>query len=66
MPKKPLFSRVKSYMWLYRTSGEAIHQIILYDYPPNRKAENPEGFLKDIFMWTDTMDITGYLTISPS
>jgi len=35
----------KSYMWLYRTSGEAKQQIVLYDYQPNRKAENPEGFL---------------------
>jgi transposase len=37
----------KSYMWLYRTSGEAKHQIVLYDYQPNRKAENPEKFLMD-------------------
>jgi transposase len=34
----------KSYMWLYRTGGDAEHPIVLYDYRPNRKAENPERF----------------------
>lgn len=48
----------KSYMWLYRTSGEAKHQIVLYDYQPNRKAENPEGFLRDFkgFLHADGYD----------
>jgi transposase len=32
----------KSYMWLFRTSGEAKHQIILYDYQPDRKHTHPE------------------------
>jgi transposase len=36
----------KSYMWLYRTSGEAKHQIVLYDYQPDRKHTHPEEFLK--------------------
>lgn len=36
----------KSYMWLYRTSGEAKHQIVLYDYQPDRKHTRPEEFLK--------------------
>ncbi|NLB03323.1 MAG: IS66 family transposase [Bacteroidales bacterium] len=36
----------KSYMWLYRTSGEAKHQIVLYDYQPDRKRIHPETFLK--------------------
>lgn len=37
----------KSYMWLYRTSGEAKHQIVIYDYQPDRKHIHPEKFLKD-------------------
>lgn len=42
----------KSYMWLYRTSGDTKTPIVLYEYQPNRRAEHPEAFLKDF---------TGYL-----
>jgi transposase len=35
----------KSYMWLFRTSGEAKHQIVLYEYQPDRKHIHPEKFL---------------------
>jgi transposase len=42
----------KSYMWHYRTSGEASNQIVLYEYQPDRKYKNPERFLKNF---------TGYL-----
>ena len=38
-------AQTKSYMWLYRTSGDAEQPIVLYDYKPNRKIENAEGFL---------------------
>lgn len=34
----------KSYMWLYRTSGEAKHQIVLYEYQPDRKHTHPKEF----------------------
>jgi transposase len=36
----------KSYMWLYRTSGDTNRHIVLYDYQPNRKYENPKIFLE--------------------
>ena len=36
----------KSYMWLYRTSGETKSQIILYDYQPDRRYIRPKEFLK--------------------
>lgn len=39
----------KSYMWLFRTSGEAKHSIVLYEYQPDRKHTHPEEFLKDFF-----------------
>ncbi|MCD6321734.1 MAG: IS66 family transposase [Clostridiales bacterium] len=42
----------KSYMWHYRTSGEAKNQIVLYEYQPDRKYKNPERFLRNF---------TGYL-----
>jgi transposase len=42
----------KSYMWLYRTSGDASSPIALYEYQPSRRATHPEAFLKNF---------TGYL-----
>ncbi len=45
----------KSYMWLYRTSGEAKHQIVIYDYQPDRKHIHPKVFLRDFkgYLHTD-------------
>jgi transposase len=45
----------KSYMWLYRTSGEAKSQIILYDYQPDRRYIRPREFLRGFsgFIHTD-------------
>ena len=40
--KKP---ESKSYMWLYRTSGDTDRPIVLYEYQPNRKHENAKTFL---------------------
>ena len=37
----------KSYMWLYCTSGDTDRHIILFEYKPNRKYENPTLFLDD-------------------
>jgi transposase len=50
----------KSYMWLYRTSGCAEHPIVLYEYQPNRKAENAEKFLKDFSGWLHADGYQGY------
>jgi transposase len=53
----------KSYMWLYRTSGEAKHQIVIYDYQPDRRHIRPGNFLKEFkgtFMRTDTKVITSF------
>ena len=36
----------KSYMWMYRTSGDTNKAIVLYEYQPDRKWERPETFLK--------------------
>ena len=48
----------KSYMWLYRTSGEAKKQIVLYDYQPDRKHTRPKEFLEGFsgFLHTDGYD----------
>ena len=41
----------RSYMWVYRTSGNAEKPIVLYDYQPNRKTENAEQFLEGFSGW---------------
>ena len=40
-------STIKSYMWVYRTSGCAEQPIVLYEYQPSRKAEHAQAFLKE-------------------
>lgn len=50
----------KSYMWLFRTSGEAKHQIILYDYQPDRKHTHPEEFLKGFSGYLHADGYEGY------
>ena len=50
----------KSYMWLYRTSGTAETPIVLYDYQPNRKAENAEKFLEGFTGWLHADGYQGY------
>lgn len=53
-------STSKSYMWLYRTSGDAEHPIVLYDYQPNRKAQNAAEFLDGFNGWLHADGYQGY------
>ena len=48
----------KSYMWLYRTGGDARFPIVLYDYQPDRRAKWPKEFLKGFkgYLHTDGYD----------
>lgn len=50
----------KSYMWLYRTGGDAEHPIVLYEYKPDRKAANAEAFLKGFHGWLHADGYQGY------
>ncbi len=50
----------KSYMWLYRTSGEAKHQIVIYDYQPDRRHIRPGNFPKDFKGYLHTDGYEGY------
>ena len=50
----------KSYMWLYRTSGDALRPIVLYDYQPDRKAERPKAFLQGFRGYLHTDGYPGY------
>ena len=37
----------KSYMWVYRNGAcDTEHPVVIYDYQPTRKADNPSEFLK--------------------
>ncbi len=48
-------AETNSFMWLYRTSGDAKAHIVLYEYQPNRKHEHPKNFLKNFkgYLHTD-------------
>lgn len=50
----------KSYMWMYRTSGDAEHPIVLYEYKADRKAENAEKFLSGFSGWLHADGYQGY------
>lgn len=54
--KKGKSATSESYMWLYRTSGNAEAPIVLYDYQPNRKAERAEQFLDGFSGWLHADD----------
>ena len=45
----------QSQMWIYRTSGDAKHPIVLYDYQPDKTKERPKDFLEGFigYLMTD-------------
>jgi len=47
----------KSYMWLYRTSGESESPVVLYEYQPDREGKHPETFLDN---WQGYLHTDGY------
>jgi len=53
-------AQTKSYMWLYRTSREAEHPIVLYEYQPDRKKEHPKEFLAGFRGYLHTDGYAGY------
>ena len=50
----------KSYMWLYRTGGDAAHPIVLYEYQPDRRAIHPMNFLSDFSGYLHADGYDGY------
>ena len=54
----------KSYMWLYRTSGDTNNPIVLYEYQPDRKAEHPKHFLKNFSGYIHADGYDGYHALS--
>ena len=54
----------KSYMWTYRTSGDADTPIIIYEYSPNRKAENAKNFLQGFKGYCHNDGYIGYQNLT--
>ena len=55
--KKP---QSESYMWLYRTGGDADKPIVLYEYQPGRGAKHPQEFLAGYKGYLHTDGYAGY------
>ena len=53
-------AQAKSYMWLYRSSGDAEHPIVLYEYQPGRGQEHPKEFLAGFQGYLQTDGYAGY------
>ena len=53
-------AQTKSYMWMYRTSGDRKWHIVLYEYQPSRKAEHAEKFLKGFSGYLHADGYPGY------
>ena len=49
-----------SYMWLYRTSGDADKPIVLYEYQPGRGGKHPKEFLTNFRGYLHTDGYAGY------
>ena len=50
----------KSYMWLYRTGGDADHAIVLYEYRPDRRPVHPMNFLRGFSGYLHADGYEGY------
>ena len=56
----------RSYMWLYRTSGDTDRPIVLYEYQPDRKQEHPKKFLAGFRGYLHTDGYSGYHNLPES
>ncbi len=55
----------KSYMWIYRTSGDAERPIVLLDYQPGRGHEYPAAFLEGFSGYLHTDGHSAYRKLEP-
>jgi transposase len=58
-------AKAKSFMWLYRTSGDTDRHIILFEYQPSRSHVHPENFLKGFKGLLHTDGFSGYHILPP-
>ena len=54
----------ESQMWVYRTSGDAEHPIILYEYQPDKTQERPRDFLAGFSGYLNTDGSSSYNGLS--
>lgn len=54
-----------SYMWLYRTSGNTMRHVILFEYQPSRSSVHPKQFLKGFKGLLHADGYAGYHTLPP-
>jgi transposase len=54
-----------SYLWCYRTSGDSAEPIVLAEYKPDRKKENPSAFLKGFSGYLHTDGYDAYHKLPP-
>jgi len=57
-------ANTNSYMWLYRTSGDTKHPIVLYEYQPTRSSSHPKKFLEGYKGYLHTDGYAGYHNLS--
>jgi len=57
-------AKTKSYEWLYRTSGCAGHQIVIYEYQMTRSWDHPKEFLKGFKGYLHTDGYEAYHDLS--
>jgi len=50
----------KGYMWLYRTSGQAKHSIVCYEYRRSRSHDHPKAFLSNFSGYCHADGYTAY------
>ena len=53
-------AQTKSYEWVYSTSSNAEHKIVIYDYRETREGRHPEAFLKDFKGYAHTDGYQAY------
>ena len=58
-------AQTKSYMWMYRTGGDAEHPIVLYEYQPSRGSGHPKAFLQGFHGYLQVDGYSGYHALEP-
>ena len=53
----------KSSMWLYRTSGDAKHPVVLYEYQPDKTGGRPKAFLDGFHGYLQTDGASYYNSV---
>ena len=58
-------AKTNSYMWLYRTAGNAKKPVVLYEYQPSRSSGHPLRFLSGYAGYLQVDGYQGYHSLEP-